>query len=149
MALPSLPHRLCSRTAVDAASRTRRTRVEKRHWRTRRAGRGPARHSARLAKRRRRTRRAQTGAATKRLPSDSSVCMRYSRRSGRRGDAEHDHRASGNSAAARQVHVHLNLDTKTQQQPKPISLLLAALLSFSHVLMFLLVLSFSNFFTED
>jgi len=59
------------------------------------------------------------------------------------------HRASGNSAAALQVHVHLNPDTKTQQQPKPISLMLAALLSFSHVLTFLLVLSFSNFFPRD
>ena len=59
------------------------------------------------------------------------------------------HRASGNSAAALQVHVHLNPDTKTQQQPKPISLMLAALLSFSHVLTFLLVLSFSNFFHRD
>jgi len=83
------------------------------------------------------------------VPSNSSVCMRCSRRSRLRGDGEHGHRASGNSAAALQVHVHLNPDTKTQQQPKPISLLLAALLSFSHVLTFLLVLSFSNFFHRD
>jgi len=60
-------------------------------------------------------------------------------------------------AAALQVHVYLNPepDTKTQQQSKPISLLLAAptllaaLLSFSYVLAFLIVLSFSNFFPRD
>jgi len=120
-------------------------------------GAGRARHSARLAKRRRRTRRARTRASTKRLhrillcACGTAVGARDAALArplgiGQLHELQYD---AKRRAAALQVHVHLNPDTKTQQQPKPISLMLAALLSFSHVLTFLLVLSFSNFFPRD